>query len=111
MNDALRLYLRSPCPHAFPTFATCSIHQLPCLPFDACPSDEGGGYEWRAAPSATPLVRGNTALELDDSGNDHSFDDDLRLLSILGRKVSGARAAWSREIASSWIGSEQTRYP
>jgi len=31
-------------------------------------SDEGGGYEWRAAPSATPLVRGNTALELDDQG-------------------------------------------
>ena len=31
-------------------------------------SDEGGGYEWLAAPSATPLVRGITALELDDQG-------------------------------------------
>ena len=31
-------------------------------------SDRGGGYEWRAAPSAAPLVRGNTALELDRDG-------------------------------------------
>ncbi len=31
-------------------------------------SDEGGGYEWLAAPSAAPLVRGNTALELDGEG-------------------------------------------
>jgi limonene-1,2-epoxide hydrolase len=31
-------------------------------------SDEGGGYEWLAAPSAAPLVRGNTALELNDDG-------------------------------------------
>ena len=31
-------------------------------------SDEGGGDEWLAAPSATPLVRGITALELDDQG-------------------------------------------
>jgi hypothetical protein len=31
-------------------------------------SDQGGGYEWRAAPVASPLVRGNTALLLDDSG-------------------------------------------
>ena len=31
-------------------------------------SDEGGGYEWHAAPSATPLLRGNTALELDEQG-------------------------------------------
>ena len=31
-------------------------------------SDQGGGYEWRATPAAAPLVRGNTALELDDNG-------------------------------------------
>jgi hypothetical protein len=35
---------------------------------DVVGSDQGGGYEWRAAPSATPLARGNTALELDDQG-------------------------------------------
>lgn len=31
-------------------------------------SDEGGGYEWHAAASAAPLLRGNTALELDGAG-------------------------------------------
>ena len=31
-------------------------------------SDQGGGYEWRATPAAAPLVRGNTAIELDDNG-------------------------------------------
>src|SRR5215471_8380079 len=31
-------------------------------------SDQGGGYEWRAAMNAAPLVRGNTAIELDDNG-------------------------------------------
>jgi len=31
-------------------------------------SDQGGGYEWRAAMGALPLQRGNTALELDDNG-------------------------------------------
>ena len=31
-------------------------------------SDQGRGYEWRAAMNAAPLVRGNTALELDDNG-------------------------------------------
>lgn len=31
--------------------------------------DRGGGYEWNAALSASPLVRGNTALELDEGGN------------------------------------------
>jgi hypothetical protein len=31
-------------------------------------SDNGGGYEWLAAASAAPLVRGNTALELADNG-------------------------------------------
>ena len=31
-------------------------------------SDQGGGYEWRAAMSAIPLVRGNTAIELDEDG-------------------------------------------
>lgn len=30
--------------------------------------DLGGGYEWHAAPSAAPMRRGNTALELDASG-------------------------------------------
>lgn len=28
-------------------------------------SDQGGGYEWLASSSASPLVRGNTAIELD----------------------------------------------
>ncbi len=28
----------------------------------------GGGYEWHAAPSAAPMRRGNTALELDADG-------------------------------------------
>lgn len=28
----------------------------------------GGGYEWHAAPSAAPMRRGNTALELDAAG-------------------------------------------
>ena len=28
----------------------------------------GGGYEWHAAPSAAPMRRGHTALELDSSG-------------------------------------------
>jgi len=31
-------------------------------------SDLGGGYEWHAAASAAPLVRGNTAIELDRNG-------------------------------------------
>jgi hypothetical protein len=31
-------------------------------------SDQGGGYEWHAAMGALPLLRGNTALELDDNG-------------------------------------------
>jgi hypothetical protein len=31
-------------------------------------SDQGGGYEWHASPSAAPLLRGNTALELDQAG-------------------------------------------
>jgi SnoaL-like domain len=31
-------------------------------------SDQGGGYEWHAGPSAAPLVRGITALELDRHG-------------------------------------------
>ena len=31
-------------------------------------SDQGGGFEWHAAPSAAPLQRGNTAIELDDHG-------------------------------------------
>src|SRR5205085_2604337 len=31
-------------------------------------SDAGGGYEWLASPTAAPLVRGNTALELDRDG-------------------------------------------
>jgi hypothetical protein len=30
--------------------------------------DEGGGYEWHAAPSTAPMRRGNTALELDTNG-------------------------------------------
>ena len=29
-------------------------------------SDQGGGFEWHAAPSVAPLQRGNTAIELDD---------------------------------------------
>jgi len=35
---------------------------------DSPRSDQGGGYEWRAAMNAAPLVRGITALELDDNG-------------------------------------------
>jgi hypothetical protein len=31
-------------------------------------SDQGGGYEWKASPSAAPMRRGNTALELDGDG-------------------------------------------
>lgn len=31
-------------------------------------SAQGGGYEWHAAPSAAPLVRGHTALQLDAAG-------------------------------------------
>jgi hypothetical protein len=31
-------------------------------------SERGGGYEWRASLAAAPLVRGNSALELDDDG-------------------------------------------
>jgi hypothetical protein len=31
-------------------------------------SDRGGGYEWHAAASAAPIVRGSTALELDRNG-------------------------------------------
>jgi hypothetical protein len=31
-------------------------------------SDQGGGYEWMAAPVAAPMRRGHTALELDDTG-------------------------------------------
>jgi ketosteroid isomerase-like protein len=31
-------------------------------------SDQGGGYEWRVALSASPLVRGNSAIELDEDG-------------------------------------------
>lgn len=29
-------------------------------------SDQGGGFEWHATPSAAPLQRGNTAIELDE---------------------------------------------
>lgn len=31
-------------------------------------SDRGGGYEWHAAPSASPMRRGHTAVELDADG-------------------------------------------
>lgn len=31
-------------------------------------SDQGGGFEWTAAPSAAPMRRGHTAIELDDTG-------------------------------------------
>jgi hypothetical protein len=31
-------------------------------------SHRGGGYEWRAAPAASPMRRGHTALELDSAG-------------------------------------------
>lgn len=31
-------------------------------------SDQGGGYEWHASPSAAPLLRGITGLELDVTG-------------------------------------------
>jgi hypothetical protein len=31
-------------------------------------SAQGGGFEWHAPPSAAPLVRGHTALQLDASG-------------------------------------------
>jgi hypothetical protein len=31
-------------------------------------SDQGGGFEWHAAPSAAPLQRGNTGIELDRNG-------------------------------------------
>lgn len=48
---------------------------LPLVPFAAgaalvhvSGSDKGGGYEWTAAPSAAPLQRGITVLELDASG-------------------------------------------
>ena len=36
-------------------------------------SDQGGGYEWHAAPVAAPLVRGNVALLLDGSGKISRF--------------------------------------
>jgi len=49
---------------------------LPLLPYGTSASlvhvvgsDRGGGYEWRAAMNAAPLVRGNSAIELDDDGN------------------------------------------
>ena len=49
-----------------------SPHQLPYGPGASLAhvvgSDQGGGYEWRASPAATPLVRGNTAIELDGNG-------------------------------------------
>jgi hypothetical protein len=33
----------------------------------------GGGYEWHASPHAAPLLRGNTALELDETGKISRF--------------------------------------
>lgn len=36
-------------------------------------SDQGGGYEWLASPPASPLRRGNTALELDETGKISRF--------------------------------------
>jgi hypothetical protein len=36
-------------------------------------SEQGGGYEWHASPSAAPLLRGNTALELDENGKISRF--------------------------------------
>jgi SnoaL-like domain len=36
-------------------------------------SGRGGGYEWRAAPSAAPLARGHTVLELDNAGKVSRF--------------------------------------
>jgi hypothetical protein len=57
-------------------------------------SDQGGGYEWFAAPSAAPLVRGITALELDRHGKITRFttiydsfqfvDSKYQLLVLLG---------------------------
>jgi hypothetical protein len=48
---------------------------LPSLPYgpgasvaNVTGSAQGGGYEWHAPPSAAPLVRGHTALQLDASG-------------------------------------------
>jgi hypothetical protein len=48
---------------------------LPTVPYGAgasiahvVGSREGGGYEWHAAASATPMRRGNTAIELDNDG-------------------------------------------
>lgn len=31
-------------------------------------SNQGGGYEWHAAPSASPMRRGHTCIELDQTG-------------------------------------------
>ena len=36
-------------------------------------SDQGGGYEWHAAPVAAPLLRGNVALVLDGTGKISRF--------------------------------------
>lgn len=36
-------------------------------------SEDGGGYEWHASQSAAPLLRGNTALELDEHGKISRF--------------------------------------
>lgn len=36
-------------------------------------SDQGGGYEWHAAASAAPLLRGNIGLLLDETGNISRF--------------------------------------
>ncbi len=58
-------------------------------------SDQGGGYEWHAAPSAAPLLRGNTALLLDESGKINRFTvnyDSFQFTSAQYRALAGLNA-------------------
>lgn len=58
-------------------------------------SDLGGGYEWHAAPSAAPLLRGNTALLLDRSGQISRFTviyDSYQFSSTQYRALAGLNA-------------------
>lgn len=60
-------------------------------------SNRGGGYEWHAAQSAAPLLRGNTALELDSAGRISRFttiydscqfpDSQYRILASLHAEI------------------------
>jgi hypothetical protein len=60
-------------------------------------SRQGGGYEWSAAPSAAPMRRGHTCVELDETGKisrlTASYDSSLLTYATYQRLVGLAAEA------------------